>query len=69
VIDSRTKFIDMLMNRKDCDHPALRAQVDALTAERDKWRDIAERLYNATHESDYTIMMRAARAYEQACND
>jgi hypothetical protein len=92
--DPRFKFIDSLVskgsrliNRGDCDHPALRAQVEALTmeldelrdvfddwcshlsAERDKWRDIAERLYNATHESDYTITMRAARAYEQACND
>lgn len=36
--------------------------------ERDMWRNIAERLYNATMETDYSVMMRAARAYEEAAS-
>lgn len=36
--------------------------------ERDKWRDIAERLYNATMEDDYRVMTRAIKAYEEAVN-
>lgn len=30
------------------------------------WREIAERLYNATMESDYQVMVRAIKAYEEA---
>ena len=38
-------------------------------SERDRWREIAERLYNATMEADYTVMMRAAKAYEEAASE
>lgn len=38
-------------------------------AQRDKWQDIAERLYNATMEADYTVMMRAVKAYEEAASE
>lgn len=37
----------------------------AMTAERDKWRDIAERLYNATFEYDQSVMRNAIAAYEE----
>lgn len=40
-------------------------EIQRLRAERDQWKEIADRLYSATHESDYTIMMRACRAYEE----
>ena len=61
MIDPRMTFVDSLSGRRN--------DLDALTAERDKWRAIAERLYNATQETDYTIMMRAVKAYEEACDD
>ena len=61
MIDPRMTFVDTLSNRRN--------ELDALSAERDKWRDIAERLYNATQETDYTIMMRAVKAYEAACDE
>jgi len=61
MIDPRMTFVDTLSNRRN--------ELDALSAERDKWRDIAERLYNATQETDYTILMRAVKAYEEACDD
>jgi hypothetical protein len=61
MIDPRMTFVDSLSGRRN--------DLDALTADRDKWRDIAQRLYNATQETDYTIMMRAAKAYEEACDD
>lgn len=84
MIDPRMNFIDSITKRRngkwlplgerllldaDDERAFLDQQIETLQAEVDKWRGIAERLYNATHESDYTIMMRAARAYEQACND
>ena len=37
--------------------------------ENGRWRDIAERLYNATMETDYTVMMRAVKAYEEAASE
>jgi hypothetical protein len=30
------------------------------------WQEIAERLYNATMESDYRVMVEAIKAYEEA---
>jgi hypothetical protein len=60
MIDPRMTFVDSLSGRRN--------DLDALTAERDKWRAIAERLYNATQETDYTILMRAVKAYEEACD-
>jgi hypothetical protein len=61
MIDPRMAFVDTLSGRRN--------ELDELTAERDKWRAVAERLYNATHEADYTATMRAAKAYEEACDD
>lgn len=37
-----------------------------MTAERDKWRDIAERFYNATFEYDQSVMRSAITLYEEA---
>jgi hypothetical protein len=61
MIDPRMTFVDTLSNRRN--------ELAAVSAERDKWRDIAERLYNATQETDYTILMRAVKAYEEACDE
>lgn len=47
----------------------LSIEIEKLQTERDKWRDIAERLYNASQESDYGIMVRASRAYEEAASE
>lgn len=62
MIDPRIKFIDALVPIKESDPCA------DLRFERDMWREIAERFYNATQEVDYTVMMRAVKAYEEACD-
>jgi hypothetical protein len=36
-----------------------------MTAQRDKWREIAERLYNATFEYDHSVMRNAIALYEE----
>jgi hypothetical protein len=61
MIDPRMTFVDTLSGQRN--------ELAAVSAERDKWRDIAERLYNATQETDYTILMRAVKAYEAACDE
>lgn len=43
-------------------------QLHRLQEERDKWQDIAERLYNASQETDYSIMVKASKAYEEAAS-
>jgi hypothetical protein len=62
MIDPRIAFVDVLLGREQ-------QKTEHIVAERDKWRAIAERLYNATQETDYTILMRAVKAYEEACDD
>lgn len=63
MIDPRIKFIDALVPVKESDPCA------ELRTERDKWRDIAERFYNATQEVDYTVMMRVVKSYEEAASN
>jgi hypothetical protein len=63
MIDPRIKFVDALLPAKQSDPCA------ELRFERDMWREIAERFYNATHEADYTVMMRAVKHYEEAASD
>jgi len=44
-------------------------EIYTVRAERDKWREIAERLYNASQETDYSLMVKASRAYEEAASE
>lgn len=74
MIDQRmVNFINSISYVKEGDQPArLVANMklaEEWKAEAEKWRAIAERLYNATQEIDYSIMMRAVRAYEEACDE
>lgn len=39
--------------------------IEQLTHERDKWREIAERFYNATFEYDQSVMRRVIADYEE----
>ena len=51
-----------------CFMDACMSRINAVK-ERDKWRDIAERLYNASQETDYSLMVKASRAYEEAASE
>lgn len=43
----------------------LESALAKMTVERNQWRDIAERFYNATFEYDQSVMRRAIAAYEE----
>lgn len=46
----------------------LAIEIEKLQLDRDKWQNIAERLYNASQETDYSIMVKASKAYEEAAS-
>lgn len=74
MIDQRMiNFINSISYTKEGDQPtrlvANMKLAEEWKAEAEKWRAIAERLYNATQEIDYSIMMRAIKAYEEACDE